>query len=86
LGRRSSHWGDTSRGPAAGARFNFEVDDVDAWWARIGPSADVVEELFDTAYGTRNSRSATPTATGWASYRQIETWSGMDQRLLASDG
>jgi hypothetical protein len=25
--------------PAAGARFNFEVDDVDAWWARVGPTA-----------------------------------------------
>ncbi|HEV7651211.1 MAG TPA: VOC family protein [Actinophytocola sp.] len=39
--------------PAAGARFNFEVDDVDAWWARIGPSADVLEPLHDTPYGTR---------------------------------
>jgi catechol 2,3-dioxygenase-like lactoylglutathione lyase family enzyme len=39
--------------PAAGARFNFEVDDVDAWWARVSPANDVVEELFDTAYGTR---------------------------------
>jgi predicted enzyme related to lactoylglutathione lyase len=39
--------------PAAGARFNFEVDDVDAWWARVGPTADVVEELFDTPYGSR---------------------------------
>jgi catechol 2,3-dioxygenase-like lactoylglutathione lyase family enzyme len=39
--------------PAAGARFNFEVGDVDAWWARVGPSADVVEPLHDTPYGTR---------------------------------
>jgi predicted enzyme related to lactoylglutathione lyase len=39
--------------PATGARFNFEVDDVDAWWARVGPEADVVEELFDTPYGSR---------------------------------
>jgi hypothetical protein len=41
--------------PAA-ARFNFEVDDVDAWWARVGPTADVVEELFDTPYGSRKRR------------------------------
>jgi predicted enzyme related to lactoylglutathione lyase len=39
--------------PATGARFNFEVDDVDAWWSRVGPGADVVEELFVTAYGSR---------------------------------
>jgi predicted enzyme related to lactoylglutathione lyase len=39
--------------PATGARFNFEVDDVDAWWARLGPSCDVVEPLFDTPYGSR---------------------------------
>jgi predicted enzyme related to lactoylglutathione lyase len=39
--------------PATGARFNFEVDDVDEWWARLGPSSDVVEPLFDTPYGSR---------------------------------
>jgi catechol 2,3-dioxygenase-like lactoylglutathione lyase family enzyme len=39
--------------PATGARFNFEVDDVDAWWARLGASCDVVEPLFDTPYGSR---------------------------------
>jgi predicted enzyme related to lactoylglutathione lyase len=39
--------------PAAGARFNLEVDDVDAWWARLGAEADVIEPLFDTPYGTR---------------------------------
>jgi predicted enzyme related to lactoylglutathione lyase len=39
--------------PATGARFNFEVDDVDAWWSRLSQVADVVDELFDTAYGTR---------------------------------
>lgn len=39
--------------PAVGARFNFEVDDVDAWWARVGGDADVIEPLFDTPYGTR---------------------------------
>jgi catechol 2,3-dioxygenase-like lactoylglutathione lyase family enzyme len=39
--------------PAAGARFNFEVGDVDAWWARLGPDADVVEALADTPYGSR---------------------------------
>jgi catechol 2,3-dioxygenase-like lactoylglutathione lyase family enzyme len=39
--------------PAQGARFNFEVNDVDAWWQRLRADADVVEPLFDTAYGTR---------------------------------
>ncbi len=39
--------------PATGARFNFEVADVDAWWARVGPDADVLETIFDTPYGTR---------------------------------
>jgi catechol 2,3-dioxygenase-like lactoylglutathione lyase family enzyme len=39
--------------PAVGARFNLEVDDVDAWWARLGPTAEVVEPLFDTPYGSR---------------------------------
>jgi predicted enzyme related to lactoylglutathione lyase len=39
--------------PAEGARFNFEVDDVDAWWSRLGARSDVVEPVFDTPYGTR---------------------------------
>ena len=25
----------------------------DAWWARVGPVADVLEPIFDTPYGTR---------------------------------
>jgi predicted enzyme related to lactoylglutathione lyase len=42
--------------PAVGARFNFEVDDVDEWWDRINrdtSDSDVVEPIFDTPYGTR---------------------------------
>ena len=39
--------------PATGARFKFEVADVDAWWARVGRDADVLEPIFDTPYGTR---------------------------------
>jgi catechol 2,3-dioxygenase-like lactoylglutathione lyase family enzyme len=39
--------------PATGARFNLEVDDVDAWWARLGPDTDVLEPLQNTPYGTR---------------------------------
>jgi predicted enzyme related to lactoylglutathione lyase len=39
--------------PATGARFNFEVNDVDAWWSQLRESADVLEPLFDTPYGTR---------------------------------
>jgi predicted enzyme related to lactoylglutathione lyase len=36
-----------------GARWNFSVDDVDAWWARLQDKADVVEALYDTPYGSR---------------------------------
>ncbi|GAB3768424.1 VOC family protein [Microlunatus parietis] len=36
-----------------GARFNFEVDDVDGWWARLTEQTDIVEPLFSTPYGTR---------------------------------
>jgi predicted enzyme related to lactoylglutathione lyase len=39
--------------PSTGVRFNLEVENVDAWWARIGRDADVVEPLFDTPYGSR---------------------------------
>jgi predicted enzyme related to lactoylglutathione lyase len=46
--------------PATGARFNFEVDDVDAWWDRVGEHAAVVEPLFDTPYGTRKFTIADP--------------------------
>lgn len=38
--------------PATGARFNLEVDDVDAWWARL-KTADVLEPLATTPYGSR---------------------------------
>ena len=31
--------------PATGARFNFEVNDVNAWWSRVEKDADVVEPL-----------------------------------------
>ena len=36
-----------------GARFNFYVEDVDALWESLKDRVDVVEPLFDTAYGTR---------------------------------
>ena len=39
--------------PATGARFNFEVDDVDGWWRRLGEDVDVLEPLMNTPYGTR---------------------------------
>jgi catechol 2,3-dioxygenase-like lactoylglutathione lyase family enzyme len=39
--------------PATGARFNFEVDNVDAWWFRLGPATTVLEPLQTTAYGSR---------------------------------
>ncbi len=39
--------------PATGARFNFEVEDVDEWWQTLRHDSDVLEPLFDTPYGTR---------------------------------
>ena len=36
-----------------GARFNFYVPEVDALWLALKGKAQVVEPLFDTAYGTR---------------------------------
>jgi predicted enzyme related to lactoylglutathione lyase len=39
--------------PATGARFNFEVDDVDAWWSRLNAVAEVLEPLQTTPYGSR---------------------------------
>lgn len=38
--------------PTSG-RFNFDVEDVDALWQSIKGKVDIVEELFDTPYGTR---------------------------------
>ena len=38
---------------ATGARFNFEVEDVDRWWRKLSRDSDVLEPLFDTPYGTR---------------------------------
>lgn len=32
--------------PATGARFNFEVDNVDAWWQKLSHDSDVLEPLF----------------------------------------
>ncbi|WP_164669734.1 VOC family protein [Virgibacillus doumboii] len=34
-------------------RFNFKVSDVDALWDQLKDKAEIVEELFDTAYGSR---------------------------------
>jgi predicted enzyme related to lactoylglutathione lyase len=47
--------------PAAG-RFNFSVEDVDAWWEslRDRPDVVVVEPLFDTPYGTRKFTISDP--------------------------
>ena len=53
LGAAQFALGEYEPAPATGARFNFEVTDVDAWWERVRATADVVEALFDTPYGTR---------------------------------
>ena len=39
------------------------MDDVDAWWARLGASCDVVEPLFDTPYGSRKFTIRDPDGT-----------------------
>jgi catechol 2,3-dioxygenase-like lactoylglutathione lyase family enzyme len=43
-----------------GARFNFSVDEVDALWSELRDKATVVEELFDTPWGTRKFTIADP--------------------------
>jgi predicted enzyme related to lactoylglutathione lyase len=43
-----------------GARFNFDVEDVDALWERLKDRATVVEPLFVTPYGTRKFTIADP--------------------------
>ncbi len=35
------------------ARFNFTVDNVDGLWESMKDKAEVVEEIFNTPYGTR---------------------------------
>jgi len=37
----------------SGARFNFSIDDVDAFWETLKDKVVVVEQLYDTPYGTR---------------------------------
>jgi catechol 2,3-dioxygenase-like lactoylglutathione lyase family enzyme len=44
----------------AGARFNFAIEDVDAFWESLKARVTVVEPLFDTAYGTRKFTIADP--------------------------
>ncbi len=34
-------------------RFNFRVEDADALWESLKDKVEIVEELFDTPYGTR---------------------------------
>ena len=37
----------------SGGRYNFSVEDVDGLWEALKDRVDVVEPLFDTAYGSR---------------------------------
>lgn len=41
-----------TRVPSNG-RFNFRVEDADALWESLKDKVEIVEELFDTPYGTR---------------------------------
>ncbi|WP_339192909.1 VOC family protein [Aeribacillus sp. FSL K6-8210] len=34
-------------------RFNFNVEDVEGLWERLKDNVDVVEELFDTPWGSK---------------------------------
>ena len=36
-----------------GVRFNFSIQDVDAFWEHLKDKVEIVEPLFDTPYGTR---------------------------------
>lgn len=42
-----------SREVPSRGRFNFTVDDVDALWEELKGKVEIVEELFNTPYGTR---------------------------------
>jgi uncharacterized glyoxalase superfamily protein PhnB len=53
LGAAQFALGQYEPAPSTGARFNFEVDDVDAWWQRLSGDRDVLEPLVETPYGTR---------------------------------
>ena len=37
----------------SGARFNFAIEDVDAFWEQLKDRVEIVEQLSDTPYGTR---------------------------------
>jgi catechol 2,3-dioxygenase-like lactoylglutathione lyase family enzyme len=37
----------------SGARFNFAIKDVDAFWESLKDKVEIVEQLYDTPYGTR---------------------------------
>lgn len=37
----------------SGGRYNFSVADVDALWRELKEKVEVIEPLFDTAYGSR---------------------------------
>ncbi len=43
-----------------GARFNFTVDNPDELWERLRDQVEIIEPLFDTAYGTRKFTIADP--------------------------
>ncbi len=43
-----------------GGRFNFTVDDPDEIWERLKDRVEIIEPLFDTAYGTRKFTIADP--------------------------
>jgi catechol 2,3-dioxygenase-like lactoylglutathione lyase family enzyme len=53
LGAAQFALGQYEPAPVTGARFNFEVENVDEWWHKLSHEIDVLEPLFDTPYGTR---------------------------------
>ena len=36
-----------------GTRFNFSIQDVDAFWENLKDKVEIIEPLFNTPYGTR---------------------------------
>ncbi len=46
--------------PGRGGRFNFTVDDPDALWEWLRGRVTIIEELFDTPYGSRKFTIADP--------------------------
>jgi hypothetical protein len=70
--------------PAAG-RYNFSVQDVDAWWESLRDRAEVIEALFDTPYAHASSRCVIQTGTSSGSFARTDDLPGWRTLVCAVD-